>query len=478
MSESSKGSHTPWSPSKPSEDQKPRTPSRSISSAGKYAEEFEAKRSTRVPQSQAPPSYGSVNQATRTDQESHGPTKSVSSAGQYYAKEFASKQKRTQDTRSQTSPSNGPGPVNQMTSQQCSVREAELSSGAKPLNSTPRIPSTYPNPASNTRRTAAQPQTPSDTGFKVSVVSSGKCTAWSAEVQDLVANTKLLNLRPQDEQKLGPSQEIQASSNVTSPSAPQTTVEASSTDTTMSLAEWISPYNAMPHSFGGDEACLLARDRIIKVALKLTKAALKRHRAGELAYDLLSPQNITLIETRHPDKPTTYECIFDGFTPTTMIDAFKAPWLRRIPKEAWISTMTEHKPSRSRSEEKNYQLGIEEAHIWSLGAIFWAMCEGGVSFMNEPYNIENFIQEAGKRVKSCEKWKFFALILACLQETDGDEQGVPNPRLRIHSLQKICDFLETKADEVYEDAGDVYAHWTQVKDYIRVKLQVGLHHLV
>lgn len=473
MSGSSIGSPAPWNPSKPTEDQKSRAPSRSISSAGTYARELEDKR-VRAQKSlpQAPPSQGSFNQPSSTDQEPHAPpTKSVSSAGQY-AKEFASQKLKT-TAETQAKPSSSHGLVKQMTSQQSSERsacKAELRSVAMPSSSSPHhdIPLTYPKPTSNSRRTDFQPQTPSHNGFKVSLMTSGECTKWSTHVQELVVNTKPLNLRSEDEQKLGPTQKIQASSNVTSPSAPQTTVEASSTDTTMSLAEWISPYNAMPHSFGGDEACLLARDRIIKVALKLTKAALKRHRAGELAYDLLSPQNITLIETRHPDKPTTYECIFDGFTPTTMIDAFKAPWLRRIPKEAWISTMTEHKPSRSRSEENNYQLGIEEAHIWSLGAIFWAMCEGGVSFMNEPYNIENFIQEAGKRVKSCEKWKFFALILACLQETDGDEQGVPNPRLRIHSLQKICDFLETKADEVYEDAGDVYAHWTQMKDYIRV----------
>lgn len=461
MFESSKGSHTP---SKLSEDQKPRTPSRSISSAGKYAEELEAKRSTRDPQSQAPPSHGSVKQATRTDQEPHVPTKSVSSAGRY-AKEFASKQKRTQDTQSQTSPSNGP--VNQMTSQQrseWSVREAERSSGAKPLNSTPHIPSTYPNPAPNTRRTDSQPQAPSDPGFEVSVVSSLKCAIWSDCVREISANTRPLDPRPQDKPKPGPIQEIQASSSVISPSAPHTTVKA--VKTTKSLAEWISPDNAMPRSFSDNEACLRARDRIMKVAQALAKAVLKMHGGNALMCGSLSPQNITL-ETTVQVKSTTYEVRFEDLSSTFPEDAFKAPWLRRIPREAWFQTVDGHAPLRRKTDERGFQLGIKEADIWSLGAIFWAMCEGGVSFMNEPYNIENFIQEAGKRVKSCEKWKFFALILACLQETDGDEQGVPSPRLRIHSMQKICDFLETKADEVYEDAGDVYAHWAQMKDHIR-----------
>lgn len=300
------------------------------------------------------------------------------------------------------------------------------------------------------------------------MVSSGKCTAWSAEVQDLVANTKLLNLRPQDEQKLGPSQEIQALSSVISQSAPQTTVKAGKT--TKSLAEWISPDNAMPRSFDDNGACRLARARIVQVACTLAKEVRDIHYSNTSMRGSLSHQNITLVETTHQDKPTKYEVDIINYDldSTDTNEAFKAPWLRRIPKKAWSQTVAGHAPLRRKTYERDFQLGIKEADIWSLGAIFWAMCEGGVSFMNEPYNIENFIQEAGKRVKSCEKWKFFALILACLQETDGDEQGVPNPRLRIHSLQKICDFLETKADEVYEDAGDVYAHWTQVKDYIRV----------
>lgn len=480
MSESSKGSHAPWNPSKPGEEQKTRTPSRSISSAGKYAAELEARRSTRDPQSQAPPSHASVKQATRTDQEPHGPTKSVSSAGQYYAKEFASKQKRAQDTWTQTSPSNGPGPVNQVTSQQqrseWSVREAELSSGAKPSISSPHMPSTYPNPASNTRRTAAQPQTPSDTGFKVSAVSSGECTAWSVHVQDLVANTKPLNLRPQDEQKLGPSQEIQALSSVISQSAPHTTVKACKTE--MSLAEWINPDNAMPHSFSDDEACLRARARIIKVAQALAKTVLKMHGGNALMWGPLSPQNITLETTVQQGKSTTYEVKFEDLSSTFTEDAFKAPWLRRIPREAWSQTVDRHVPLRSNSDERDFQLGIKEADIWSLGAIFWTMCEGGVSFMNEPYNIVNFMREADKRVKSCGKWKFFALILACLQDVDGDERGVPRPGLRVHSLQKICELLDGNADEEFKYASDIDVNWGLVKDCILEDGDTGLHQLV
>lgn len=472
MSESNIGSRTPWSPSKPGEDQKPRVPSSSISTAGKYARELENKRErTEKSQShwQAPPSHGSFNQASSTDQEPHASTKSVSSAGQY-AEEFASKKlTRAPETQSKTSSSQGL--VKRMISQQrseCSVREAELSFDAEPLNSTPRIPTTHPKPAPNTRSTNSQFQTPSDTGFKVFAVPSSECTKWSHLVDDLAASIDPLDPRIPDKPKFGPLKTIKVSSSVPSPSAPQTTVKAGKT--TKSLAEWISPDNAMPRSFDDNGACRLARARIVQVACTLAKEVRDIHYSNTSMRGSLSPQNITLVETTHQDKPTKYEVDIMNYDldSTDTDEAFKAPWLRRIPKEAWSQTVTGHAPLRRKTDESGFQLGIKEADIWSLGAIFWAMCEGGVSFMNEPYNIENFIQEAGKRVKSCEKWKFFALILACLQETDGDEQGVPNPRLRIHSLQKICDFLETKADEVYEDAGDVYAHWTQVKGYIRV----------
>lgn len=233
--------------------------------------------------------------------------------------------------------------------------------------------------------------------------------------------------------------------------------------TVLRLADWIKSDNAMPSTFGGDDVCLRARTRIIGVACALANTVHSFHLKNITMCGSLSPENVFLREKQHLDGPATYEVFIEDFSSTNIEDAFVAPWLKRIPRGTWWP----HKlQAESGDDSRLLWLAIKEADIWSLGAIFWALCEGGVSFMNERYDGQKFMLKAANRVKSCGRWKFFALTYACFQGIEGDKEIVCEPCPRFHNIQRICDYLKDEADGEYEFAIEIISHVRQVEAYI------------
>lgn len=226
------------------------------------------------------------------------------------------------------------------------------------------------------------------------------------------------------------------------------------------LSDWIQcPDNAMPNAFNNNKSTLEARKRIIDFAQLLTKEVLTMHQ-GMVAVSgfpgLLSPRNVTLYETQRGDVVERRIEIKD-LTSATYDDRYVAPWLRRIPKAQLLTTIASGPPKEwDKMDQLLFRLGMYEADVWSLAAIFWALCHGSESFMMETfewYKKGNFVKLVQQRLKDCRRWKFFILILVCLQGLDGKENGLA-PLLTTHGIEKIVGILELSADEEY-DQGDL-----------------------
>lgn len=229
------------------------------------------------------------------------------------------------------------------------------------------------------------------------------------------------------------------------------------------LSDWIQcPDNAMPNALNNNKSTLEARKRIINIALLLTKEVLAMHQAMVAVSGfpgLLSPRNVTLYETQRGDVVERRIEIKD-LTSATYDERYVAPWLRRIPKEQLLTRIASGPPEGwDKMDQLLFRLGMYEADIWSLAAIFWALCHGSESFMEafEWYKKGNFVKLVQQRLADCRRWKFFILILVCLQGLAGNENGLA-PLLTTHGIEKILGILELSADEEY-DQGDL-------KDYV------------
>lgn len=168
------------------------------------------------------------------------------------------------------------------------------------------------------------------------------------------------------------------------------------TELPMRLSDWICSKNALPNTFKNDEATLVSRKRIIDIAQLLAKKVLRMHQemvAMSGFPGLLSPRNVILYEAQRGDVVERRIEIKD-LTSATYDERYVAPWLRRIPKEQLLTRITSGPPKEwDTMDQLLFRRGMYEADVWSLAAIFWALCNGSESFMEtfEWYKKPNFV---------------------------------------------------------------------------------------
>lgn len=168
------------------------------------------------------------------------------------------------------------------------------------------------------------------------------------------------------------------------------------TELPMRLSDWICSKNALPNTFKNDEATLVARKRIIDIAQLLAKKVLRMHQemvAMSGFPGLLSPRNVILYEAQRGDVVERRIEIKD-LTSATYDERYVAPWLRRIPKEQLLARIASGPPKEwDTMDQLLFRHGMYEADVWSLAAIFWALCNGSESFMEtfEWYKKPNFV---------------------------------------------------------------------------------------
>lgn len=225
-------------------------------------------------------------------------------------------------------------------------------------------------------------------------------------------------------------------------------------ETIMTLSNWISSKNGLPRDFGNATAS--TRKQIISIAHLLALEVQKMHRAKVSMRGSLSPQHVILCEER-TEGHVRRKVIIEDFSSTHIDGQFVAPWLRSIPGNSWWDTVVQE-PSDQwiESSQNDFRDGIFQADIFSMGAIFWAMCEGGTAFMSKEtwWNQRTLINIGDETCDGCSAWEFFVLTIACLQDTQGNRRGIPQ-LITPRKIEEIIQCLCTSADRTYEHISDI-----------------------
>ena len=189
---------------------------------------------------------------------------------------------------------------------------------------------------------------------------------------------------------------------------------------------------------------------IYDVARMLTEEVSKLHQKGLTMCGSLSPDNIYVSEKRTSSSVVRRVFIKD-FSTAEVDPQWLAPWYKNMEHENVLLNPVFRMAQSNRipsPEDKNYGMymaGVDQADIFALGAIYWALCEGNTEFMkvDDWWSKENIKQTAQGKEYSC--WKIFALACICLDDCGGgDMYGLPKCP-RNYNLREILQILSEEA---------------------------------